>query len=132
MSTAAITLQCPNCGGVFLTLQQGGGGMEICPHCAVAAPRGSYRSLQGGVGRPRARTDLPAKRADKPQTSVAPLPPPPQPNGQTPLRSQTSKVYLSAFGASLGRPSIPQGQPLLPPEDAPFPQAPEQPASVAA
>lgn len=129
MSTAAITLQCPNCGGVFLTLQQGGGGMEICPHCAVAAPRGSYRALQSGAAGPRARTDLPAKRVEKPQTAVAVVPPPLQGGVQPPLRSQTSRVYLSAFGASLGRPSAPQGAPLLPPEDAPFPQAPEQPAS---
>lgn len=60
MSAGAVTLQCSSCGGVFLTLQQGGI-LEICPHCAVSALRESYHPTDAAVGA-RARTELPTKR----------------------------------------------------------------------
>lgn len=60
MSSGAVTLQCPSCGGVFLTLQQSGV-VEICPHCAVSASRDSYIQTNAEVG-PHARTELPTKR----------------------------------------------------------------------
>lgn len=60
MSAGAVTLQCPSCGGVFLTLQQSGV-LEICPHCAVSATRESYLQTNAEVG-PHARTSLPTRR----------------------------------------------------------------------
>src|SRR5690349_2748664 len=73
MSNAAVTLQCPSCGGVFLTLHQGGDGMEVCPHCAVAAPRGNYLKMEGQSAFVRARTPLPPRRSahEHPGTSFA-------------------------------------------------------------
>lgn len=60
MSAGAVTLQCPSCGGVFLTLQQSGV-LEICPHCAVSATRASYHQTTAEIG-PHARTALPTRR----------------------------------------------------------------------
>lgn len=60
MSAGAVTLQCPSCGGVFLTLQQSGV-LEICPHCAVSATRASYLQTNAEVGT-HARTELPTRR----------------------------------------------------------------------
>ncbi len=60
MSAGAVTLQCPSCGGVFLTLQQSGV-LEICPHCAVSAMRESYNHTNAEVG-VNARTTLPTRR----------------------------------------------------------------------
>ncbi|MFZ4763834.1 MAG: hypothetical protein ACOYMN_02675 [Roseimicrobium sp.] len=129
MSTAAINLQCPNCGGVFLTLQESTGGIEICPHCAISAPRTSYRALPDDFGVPRWKTELPARRLDMPPSVTGSLPLGPMANGQNAVPSQTSKVNLSAFGSQLAKPPAATGKPLLPPEDAPFPQAPEQGAA---
>ncbi len=60
MSAGAVTLRCPSCGGVFLTLQQSGV-LEICPHCAVSAPRESFRPTSAEMGG-QTRTELPTKR----------------------------------------------------------------------
>ena len=60
MSIGAVTLQCPSCGGVFLTLQQSGV-VEICPHCAVSSARSNYFQTNVVVGA-AAKTELPSKR----------------------------------------------------------------------
>ena len=74
MSSAAITLQCPACGGVFLTLQQGTGGAEICPHCSMSAPRSRYREVEPQSS-PGARTVLPPRKKDQPASQPIPLAP---------------------------------------------------------
>ncbi|RBP36633.1 hypothetical protein DES53_11672 [Roseimicrobium gellanilyticum] len=74
MSSSAVTLQCPACGGVFLTLQQGTGGAEICPHCSMSAPRARYRSMES-QNSPGARTTLPPRRPESaPGTTSQPVP----------------------------------------------------------
>lgn len=74
MSSSAVTLQCPACGGVFLTLQQGTGGAEICPHCSMSAPRGRYRSIESQSS-PGARAMLPPRRPETaPGTTSQPVP----------------------------------------------------------
>ena len=70
-----MTLQCPNCGGVFLTLQQSAGGAEICPHCSMSLPRHKYRMLQAVSGQ-GGRSALPPKRSGPPaQTPPQAAPP---------------------------------------------------------
>ncbi|MCE9519370.1 MAG: hypothetical protein K8R87_07445 [Verrucomicrobia bacterium] len=68
MSSGAITLQCPHCGGVFLTLQHSGF-IEICPHCAVAAPRSNYTASNNPVGL-RGRSDLPSSKHEAAPAAV--------------------------------------------------------------
>jgi hypothetical protein len=39
MSQPPITLQCPTCAGLFITLHHGSGPLETCPHCALSVAR---------------------------------------------------------------------------------------------
>ena len=73
-NNGAITLECPACGRVFLTLQHGGA-MEICPHCANSAPRSAYFAVPVPTGQ-RDATPLPERRVEP----LAPLVPMPYPD----------------------------------------------------
>ena len=102
MNNGAITLSCPACGSVFLTLQQGGA-LEICPHCANSAPRSAY-SIEQIHTSSRDATIFPQKKRIK---SVEPLPDtrPPEPAPEF--------VVVAATPPPAPPPSPPERQPAV-------------------
>lgn len=162
MNNAAITLKCPSCQGVFLTLQQSVSNLETCPHCAVAAPRVQFLPVDGIPQQSGKRTALPAKRQEEfvqpehappsaPQTNPFAQPPiqvpaavtgPPAHFGWPPANNQpalTAPAQAPVHQQPAAQPFTVPADPVTPPQLPPslttlYPPAPavEQPAFSAA
>lgn len=132
MSSAAVTLQCPACGGVLLTLQQGTDGAETCPHCSQSAPRELYYTIEAQAGPPppvayapaSAYTPPPAPPASVPQPPVAAMASPAKLWEAALLQQQAQNTAPAVTGVepvTAGSPVSAQGTPLpLPPPQIGF------------
>ncbi|TLD68915.1 hypothetical protein FEM03_19835 [Phragmitibacter flavus] len=104
MNQSPITLQCPHCRDRFITLKQGSGPLETCPHCAHAAPRVQFQPIVANPEstRPQHLIKLPDSH-----------PPPATPTSPPAVTNHAAAAPSTSF-------PIPHGSPILPPPEDPL------------